>query len=395
MDFSVVREKLDQAVALLVEQGLDAWLTFTRESALTPDPCLDLIAGLGATWHSAFLVSRGGERVAVVGRFDVENVQAIGGYTEVVGYDQSIWPALRQVLARLNPQLIAINFSDSDPAADGLTHGMWRALQAGLADTPYAAHLVSADAFVAALRGRKSSAEVRRLAKAVRATERLFKQLSDWLAPGRSEAQIAAYLSEARRAVALPAAWDEAYCPVVNAGPQSSPGHTLPGKLRLGHGHLLHIDFGVRSEGYCSDLQRNWYVLARGERRPPDDVRRAWDACWAALEAGAAALRPGARGCEVDAAARSALAAAGYPEYQHALGHQLGRMVHDGGTLLGPRWERYGDKPLGVVEAGNVYTLELGAAVPGRGFIGLEEDVLVTSSGLVWLSKPQRQLWLI
>src|SRR5690348_8192475 len=77
----IVNEKLDQATELLKEQGLDAWLTFVRETTLTPDPCLDMVAGLGVTWHSAFLVSRTGERIAVVGRFDAENIEHIGGYT--------------------------------------------------------------------------------------------------------------------------------------------------------------------------------------------------------------------------------------------------------------------------------------------------------------------------
>jgi Xaa-Pro aminopeptidase len=138
-----------------------------------------------------------------------------------------------------------------------------------------------------------------------------------------------------------------------------------------------------------------WYFLDRGERRAPDDVRRAWDACWEALRAGADKLKPGVQGWEVDAAARATLVKGGYPEYQHALGHHLGRAAHDGATLLGPQWERYGRTPFGVVEAGNVFTLELGAAVPGRGYLGLEEDVLVTETGVEWLSKPQTRLWLV
>jgi Xaa-Pro aminopeptidase len=50
---------------------------------------------------------------------------------------------------------------------------------------------------------------------------------------------------------------------------------------------------------------------------------------------------------------------------------------------------------LGLVEEGNVFTLEYGTSVPGRGYIGLEEDVLVTADGLEWLSTPQRELWLV
>ena len=99
-----------------------------------------------------------------------------------------------------------------------------------------------------------------------------------------------------------------------------------------------------------------------------------------------AVLRPGVVGWQVDAAARASLVAASFPEPMYALGHQLGRTAHDGGTVLAPRWDRYGTAPFGVVEEGNVFTVEYGTAVPGRGYIGLEEDVLVTSDGVEWLS---------
>src|SRR5688572_2214287 len=135
---NIINEKLTQAVALLNEQNLDAWLVFVRETSLTRDPCLDLVAGLDLTWHSAFIIGKGGERVAIVGRFDADNVQAIGGYTEIISYDQSVRPALREVITRLNPQTIALNYSTSDPAADGLTHGMWLTLQETFQDTPFA-----------------------------------------------------------------------------------------------------------------------------------------------------------------------------------------------------------------------------------------------------------------
>jgi Xaa-Pro aminopeptidase len=160
-------------------------------------------------------------------------------------------------------------------------------------------------------------------------------------------------------------------------------------------GHLLHLDFGIEQDGFCSDIQRMWYVPAEGESSIPDDVARAWDACWKAVDAGAALLRPGAIGWKVDEAARNTLVAEGYPEYKHALGHGLGRVAHDGATLLGPKWDRYGQTPYGVVEAGNVFTLELGVEVPNRGYVGLEEDVLVTDEGLEWLSTPQRKLWIV
>ncbi len=392
---ALVREKLDQAAGVLREQDVDLWLTLVRETSLTTDPCLDLIAGTYSAWTGAFLVSAQGERVAIVGRFDAPSVAALEAYDEVVPYDESVRPALLQAIERLGPRSIALNYSESDAAADGLTHGLWLVLRETLAGTPFEDRLVSSEAIVNALRGRKSPEEVGRVREAVRETEELFSLVTEALAPDMSEIEIASLMHDEIERRNLGYSWERDHCPAVNAGPEKEVGHTAPGELRTRRGELLHIDFGVSRNDYCSDLQRVWYLLGEGETEAPDDVRHAWTALWTAVDAGAAALRPGVAGWEVDAAARETLVAAGYPEPMYALGHQLGRSAHDGGTLLGPRWDRYGSSPLGLVEEGNVFTLEYGTAVPGRGYIGLEEDVLVTSGGVEWLSTPQRELWLV
>jgi len=391
---ALVHEKLDQTAAILREQDVDLWLTLARETLLTKDPCLDLIAGTYCAWQSAFLVASSGERIAIVGRFDAPNLRDLGAYDEVIAYDESLAPHLRTAIERLDPRSIALNYSMSDPAADGLTHGLWLLLQETLAGTPYVDHLVSAEAIVNALRGRKSSEEVRRIQAAVSDAEEILAGVTANLRPGLSELEIAALMRAEVARRGLGYAWGEDHCPAVNAGPDKDVGHSSPGELRLERGQLLHVDFGVHRDDYCSDLQRVWYV-ADGEAPIPVEVTAAWVALWSAVDAGVAALRPGAVGWQVDAAARDSLVASGYPEPMYALGHQLGRAAHDGGTLLGPRWDRYGTAPLGVVEAGNVFTLEFGTAVPGRGYIGLEEDVLVTAEGVEWLSTPQRELWFV
>jgi Xaa-Pro aminopeptidase len=391
---TLVEEKLDQAVGILREQDVDLWLTFVRETSLTNDPCLELIAGTYSAWTGAFLVSASGERMAIVGRFDAPAVEQTGGY-EVIGYDESIKPALRDAVERLAPRTIALNYSESDPAADGLTHGLWLVLQEIFDETDVATRFVSSEAIVNALRGRKSPAEIDRIRLAVRETEEILDAVTPQLAAGLSELEIAGLMHSEVARRGLGYAWGRDHCPAVNAGPEKEIGHAPPGELQTRRGELLHVDFGVTRAEYTSDLQRVWYFLEEGETSLPGDVTHAWDALWASVDAGIAALRPGVAGWEVDAAARSILVDAGYPEPMHALGHQLGRAAHDGGTTLAPRWDRYGTAPLGLVEPGNVVTVEYGTAVPGRGYIGLEEDVLVTAEGVEWLSTPQRQLWLV
>ena len=362
---------------------------------LTSDPCLDLIAGVYSAWTGAFIVSATGERIAIVGRFDAPSVEQVGGY-EVIGYDESIKPALLAAVERLDPRSIALNYSTSDPAADGLTHGLWLELQETFADTPFAQRFRSSEKLVNALRGRKSAAEVERIRAAARETEEIFDSVGRALRADLSETEIAALMHDEVARRGLGYAWGRDHCPAVNAGPEKEVGHAPPGELRTRRGELLHVDFGVSRDELCERPAACLVLPRRGRDGCARTTScRAWDALWASVDAGAAALTPGAAGWEVDAAARESLVAAGYPEPMHALGHQLGRSAHDGGTTLAPRWDRYGSAPFGLVEAGNVFTLEYGTAVSGRGYIGLEEDVLVTDDGVEWLSTPQRELWLV
>ena len=62
--------------------------------------------------------------------------------------------------------------------------------------------------------------------------------------------------------------------------------------------------------------------------------------------------------------------------------------------MLGPQWPCYGSNPEGVVEASNVFTLEL-SVMTSAGHVGLEEDVLVTADGCEFLSTRQQALMLI
>ena len=391
-DNKILREKIEQAIDILNEFDIDLWLTFVRETSLSADPALEYIYDGDVTWQSAFLLGRDGRRTAIVGYFDAENVKALGLYENVITYHEGIGTHLLGVLAEYAPQSVAVNYSEDDVAADGLSHGMYRLLERYLRDTPWSGTLISAAPVIGALRGRKTEAEIELIRKAVITTESVFDQVEKHVRPGMTQREIAAFIHRLIDDMGHGYAWPKPFNPIVTCGPESATGHAAPGDVALQRGHLLHIDLGIKENGYCSDIQRMWYVLDEGESTAPPDVQRAFDVVLGAIKAGESALRCGAAGWEVDEAAREFIVDNGFPEYMHAFGHLLGRSAHDGATVLGPRWERYKGICDLQVELGNVFTMELHVVVPGRGMMSLEEDVLVTGTGVEYLSRPQTRL---
>jgi Xaa-Pro aminopeptidase len=392
---TLVQQKVQQAAGILKEKGIDMWLTFVRETSAAGDPALALIYDYDLTWHSALLIAANGNTTVIVGRYELDAAKSTHAYHNVIGYDESIRPVLLAELERLNPKQIAINTSVNDFLADGLTHGMYTTLLGYLEGTPFAGRLTSAEAVVGALRGRKTPVEVECIRKAVQTTLEIFAHTYTILQVGKSEIEIGDFMHEQVRKRGLQPAWNQASCPAVNTGPDSPVGHGAPTNLRIQPGHLVHFDFGVLQDEYCSDLQRMVYMLRPGEKSAPSEVQNAFDTLRKAVDLSAAALKPGVQGVDIDTIARKVVTDAGYPEYKHALGHQLGRLAHDGGGLLGPLWEKYGTTPLQVVEEGQVYTIEPGISIPGYGHIGLEEDVLVTANGVEYLGEPQTELKLL
>jgi Xaa-Pro aminopeptidase len=377
--------KLSQAQSTL-KPG-QVWLIAARESLERPEPGLTLLVGAEVTWDSFFLVTPR-DAIAIVGRYDAD---AIPASWRVIGYDEDAGPVLRSELAKLGPETVMLNYSSDDPLCDGLTHGLYLRLRELLPDVAFS----SASDFLGSLRSRKTPLEQAAILEAAQYAEDDLDALEHTIRVGWSERDVAYFLHDRLRAEGCEPSWGWAGCPTVKIGPVQ-PSHAGPTDRQIEPGLLMHIDYGARlPHGYGSDIQRVFYWLKPDQDGLPPELERAFTATWNAIEAAAKTLRPGVQGFEVDAAARSSLVNAGYPEYLHAVGHGLGRATHDGGTLLGPRWARYGSKPEGIVAEGEVYTLELGAFVEGYGYVGLEEDVLVRVDGVEWFSRRQNKIRLL
>lgn len=385
---NLVREKIAQAISVLNELDIDLWLTFCRESACVPDPVTDLIVGHGACWLSGFFIARNGETTVLVGEADAADFELSGLYKRVHTYSTNVGQELHDIILGYAPRSIALNYSESNYTADGLSHGLFLQIEQVLVNTPYCKKLISSEDIVARVRGRKSAEEIRRLRTAAEMAAHCWEKAVNEIQVGMSEIRIASIFQE----IIHDLGGTPAFNTIVNAGSKTKPGHSSPTTTKLEQGDLLHVDFGVSYEGYCSDIQRLVYFPKHNETHAPDSLNQAFTTVRSILDEVIPLYRPGAIGYEIDDLARRRLVAAGYPEFNHGLGHQIGQAVHDGGAIVGPLWPRYGNLGSIPLEENNAFTAEFGITLDGIGHVSLEEDILVTSEGGLLLCNPQREL---
>ncbi|MBN2135272.1 MAG: aminopeptidase P family protein [Acidobacteria bacterium] len=389
------KAKTAQAVEILKELDIDIWFTLVRETKVTYDPSLDFLYPSSLTWLSALIISNDGNNTAIVGNLDEAAVKESGIFKEVISYKEGAKKVILDYLEKRNPKKIAINFSKDTEIADGLTHGLYLLLLEYLDGTPFKDRLVQSEQIIAALRGRKIKKELEILRKATKITAEIFDEVTAFVKPGLSEKDVAKFMLEQVEKRGLTTAWDPEGCPSVFTGPETAGAHFGPTDRKIERGHIMNIDFGVRVDGYVSDMQRTWYILREGETDAPEEVKRGFTVLRDSIRHASDAVKPGLEGKDIDMVSRKYITDNGYEEFPHALGHQLGREAHDGAGLFCPEWERYGGRPYLKIEIGQVYTIEPRLFVENHGTVTMEEEIVVTENGCEYLTEPQDELWLI
>jgi Xaa-Pro aminopeptidase len=241
----------------------------------------------------------------------------------------------------------------------------------------------STDGVVERARMIKDAAEVATLRLAARKLSDVARQLTTFVAAGRTEREIAASIDSAldRAGFSQPA-----FPTIVASGPNSALPHARPTDRRLTRGDLVVLDFGGVLDGYCVDLTRTAGVGQVGS-----EAEALFAAVRDAQTAAIAVMRSGVAGSEVDAAARRVLEARGFgPAFLHSTGHGLGLEVHES-----PRLARAESGVTDRLEAGMVCTVEPGAYLEGLGGVRLEDDVLVTAGGCEVLTDAPRDLLVV
>ncbi len=244
--------------------------------------------------------------------------------------------------------------------ADDLTYGKWETLSAG------GLGLVPRLGLVEALRAVKDEAELEAVRRAAALTSEAYARFAEEKFVGRTERDLAWRLDELFHELGAEA---PAFETIVAAGPNSARPHSRPSDRVVGAGETVVVDSGVKLDGYCSDCTR---TFATGPL--PERLQEAYAVCLEAQLAGLAAVRVGATGIEVDAAARRVIEDAGFGEaFGHGLGHGVGLDVHEAPRLA----RESGD----TLVTGNVVTVEPGIYLEGLGGIRIEDLVIVGEDG--------------
>ena len=249
-----------------------------------------------------------------------------------------------------------------------------------LMDEDAAAGYVNGSALLDRIRMRKDEDEIRRMKEASRLNDLAMAKVVEQLPKGYTEKEMDRM---------MPAIYDEvgadgcSFAPIIAYGVHGTDPHHAPAKTCLQEGDGVIIDIGCVKDSYCADMTRTVFY-----RTVPEKAKEIYAIVREANEQAIAAVKPGVRFCDVDAAARNRIAAAGYGKYfTHRTGHSIGLEVHDFGDVSAVNTDR--------LEPGMVFSIEPGIYLPGSAGVRIEDLVLVTETGGESLNRFSKELLVV
>src|SRR5438034_2579039 len=227
------------------------------------------------------------------------------------------------------------------------------------------------------LRAVKDPSEVSAIREAIGIAERAFAAFKALLRPHDQEKDLSDALEmyvrrSGGRCTSFPS--------IVAVGPRAALPHAPPTSKAVAEAELLLVDWGASGRFYQSDLTR---VLTKRTISPK--LEEVYQVVLTAQARALREIRPGVKAQDVDAVARTCIAAAGYGDhFGHGLGHGIGLQVHEAPAL----------RPTSttVLQPGMVGTVEPGIYLPGWGGVRIEDDVLVTPDGCEVLTSVPKDL---
>lgn len=174
-----------------------------------------------------------------------------------------------------------------------------------------------------------------------------------------------------------------AFSPIVVSGERSAWPHGHPSEKRLQSGDFVTFDFGSKLKGLCADMTRTVLVSECSDRH-----REVYNAVLETVTTCQSVMKPGVKASSVHQTALDTLAKHGLEKYfTHGLGHGLGTVVHDIGRMSLVSND--------VLEVGQVWTVEPGVYIDGFGGCRIEDDVVITDSGIEILNQSSKELLIL
>ena len=208
------------------------------------------------------------------------------------------------------------------------------------------------DQEIAHLRIVKEDEEIEAMKKSIAITDEIYQKVIEHIHVGMSEYEISAlvqYYSIASGAQQM------SFDTIVATGERTALPHGRPTSRKVKAHEPIMIDFGIQYQNYQSDMTRMCFI---GE--PDPKIKEIYDVVLKAQLAGLGAIKAGAKGKDVDKAARDVIEAAGYGEYfNHGLGHGLGIGEDGEGPTLNSKSET-------VLQEHMMMSCEPGVYVPGK-----------------------------
>lgn len=154
---------------------------------------------------------------------------------------------------------------------------------------------------------------------------------------------------------------------------------------------------------WCTDYQRFAYVLAPGQTEAPPEALEKWENAKRGHRIALAAMKPGARGYDVDVAQRDWMRETGSLPVKWGTGHPVGYWAHDiGPALTGGQRDVPPADSLRPLRPGQTFAFDGffawavdGPEGKGEKLISVEEMAVVTADGAEYLIPPQEELILI
>lgn len=237
-------------------------------------------------------------------------------------------------------------------------------------------HAVLGSTCVDSVRARKDEAEKGLMRRASKINDQCMEKLAAYIHDGVTERECAAYLDSCFASYGCEGL---AFDSIISFGANAADPHHAPDNTVVKEGDCIVIDIGCKKDHYCADMTRTYFWKKADPRYIAihDLVREA-------NEKAMALVRPGVRLCDVDAAARDHIAAAGYGEYfTHRLGHFIGMEDHEQGDV-----SAVNPAP---AEEGMVFSIEPGVYLPGEFGVRVEDLVIVTADGCESLNHVDKQ----